>query len=335
MTTPNLYQMCVRWNRGVSDPLRGPNYVGLLKHIDAHAKLRYADYAPFVLDEQPFIRRLHSWLLQVTNQRHQRALLELVRWIMFLDDREVTALYRDVHRRIIVPWVTPRGTTIEDQLAATYDQTLLERLQTYDFYSITESFHHKLYENVNGLAGLRKPTILGEDAKRVPATVEKSKDATGVIVLEDIVGTGGQAARILRRVADTLGSQKPILFAPLVLLEKAQAPKAPLTKLNEVAVHPATVIPSRLCLTETPHPDEPSFFKQVRSVIKATAERVLERLNSTDDPPDNAFGYGGSGALLVTHQNTPNNTVPLIHHKAPQWEPLFRRTHHSYEAKKT
>jgi hypothetical protein len=50
-----------------------------------------------------------------------------------------------------------------------------------------------------------------------------------------------------------------------------------------------------------------------------------------DDPPTHAFGFERCGSLVVTFHNTPNNTLPLIHHKSDRWEPLFRRIHHAKE----
>jgi hypothetical protein len=66
----------------------------------------------------------------------------------------------------------------------------------------------------------------------------------------------------------------------------------------------------------------------VRGIVKNTAQRVLKAEDEFDDPPTDPFGYEDSGELIVTCHNAPNNTLPLIHHKAPLWKPLFRRLHH-------
>jgi hypothetical protein len=325
-----LYAQCVRWQRSSTASKHSPNFLALLRELEAHAHLRYSDYGPFSAADQPFLSRLDAWISQLSKTSDKQAMLQLVRWIIYLDRREMESLYRDVFRRVIVPWLTLSDFSFEARLAPDYDQRLLERVQKFDFYSITESFQHKTFENINSLSGLRKPVVLGEKLRFVGDRVEASKQSAGVVILEDFVGSGRQAARVLKKVATTLGSGSRILFAPLVALEQARRKNSALAKLNGVDIQPATVIPSRLCLSQVPHRDEPLLFKNVRTIASATRARVLERMSASDDPPDNPFGFEGAGALLVTHQNTPNNTLPLIHHKAPDWTPLFRRVHHSF-----
>lgn len=334
MTSPkNLHQLCVDWDRTPHDLRARPRFVALLRHIEAHSALRYTDYGPFKNDGKPFLSRLHTWVTQTADVRLQQAMLEFVHWILYLDEREMRSLYCDAFRRIIVPWLTTEM-TIEEELSSDYRHALRLKMQTVSFFSITESFQHKLFSNLNTLTGMPKPVIFGESIDQVPGLLQSAANASAIVVLEDIVGTGKQAAKVLKAVIAALGTSKPILFVPLLILESAMVQDAPLMKLNGISVLPATIIPSRLCLTKDPHAHEPEIFRRIRSVVELTRTRVLEKLDELDDVPKNEFGYEGVGATVVTHQNTPNNSLPLIHHRAPNWEPLFRRLHHAKGAGK-
>jgi hypothetical protein len=205
----------------------------------------------------------------------------------------------------------------------------MESLREYRLYSITESFKSADFTNRNNLVGLPKFDVLTEDplvaAQRIP---DQSTGLKGLIILEDFVGTGKQSSSVLQMIAGLRPNWR-ILFIPLIIVGSVgDAPLAALAAGSAVEVHPVTVLDGSACLRDVPSPEEPEEFAYIRAVVKSTGDRVKRRLNEWDDPPDNEFGFRGQGAMVVTHHNTPNNTLPLIHHKAPEWDPLFRRIHH-------
>jgi|GEM_PF-5130132 hypothetical protein len=326
----SLYKLCERWEEEDRKDLQGTNdFICLLRRIESHASLRYRDYGPFKEEANDFLERLRRWICQINDERMMKAMLQFVPWIMYLDQREMRALYRDAFRRIIVPFFIPQH-DFSTALSENYEIEIRRKLQTIHFYSITESFNFKEFENVNSLTGLQKGVVLGERLNGIAAQIERSKHADAIVVVEDVVGTGKQAARVLDRVRSRLGEGVRILFVPLVALEAAVKFDSPLQKISNLTTNAATVISPRFCLTDDGHEHEPEIYKRMRSIVKFTESRVTEKLNEIDDPPDNCFGYGGVGAVLVTHQNAPNNTLPLLHHEAPEWAALFRRLHHSY-----
>jgi hypothetical protein len=153
----------------------------------------------------------------------------------------------------------------------------------------------------------------------------------GLIIFEDFVGTGKQAGRVLTEIKHLVAPHWKVLFIPLLVLKKGLKTLTKALEESGILVDPVWVVPSSSCLFEKPLHREPPDFKRIRALAKQTRRRVLEQYGSLDDPPSNPFGYKGSGALLVTCHNTPNNSLPLIHHRAPEWSPLFRRLHHSKE----
>ncbi len=326
----SLYELCERWEDEDRKDLQGTNaFICLLRRIESHASLRYRDYGPFKEESGDFLERLRKWICQINDERMMKAMLEFVPWIMYLDQREMRALYRDAFRRIIVPFFIPQH-DLSTVLSENYEIDIRRKLRRIHFYSITESFNLKEFENVNSLTGLQKGVVLGEKLAGIAAQIERSKHNDAIVVVEDIVGTGNQAARVLGEVRGVLGEGVKILFVPLVALEAAVKSDSPLQKISNLTVSAAAVISPRFCLTKDGHEHEPEIYKRMRSIVKLTETRVNEKFNAIDDPPANCFGYGGAGAVLVTHQNAPNNTLPLIHHEAPTWAALFRRLHHSY-----
>ena len=41
--------------------------------------------------------------------------------------------------------------------------------------------------------------------------------------------------------------------------------------------------------------------------------------------PYTPFGYKRTGGLVVMHSNTPDNSLPVIHHESDTWAPIFKR----------
>lgn len=310
---------------GPSDPFQ---YRRTLDDVLFQAELRFGDYVQFQDTLGEFPVRLREWFLNTSIAKEQKVLLKLLWRLFFIDRSQTFSLCRDAYRRIIVPWLD-YGNTPDDFLAAGYHRALLDTLRRYSLFSVTESFYFSDFRNVNNLIGLQKPIILDERTDRIPAQLSHlGSNTEGLIILEDIVGSGSQASRALAEVTRVARPEWRILFAPLLMLEEATAKLHPLQSDN-MNIQPVLLISNEHSVKKQPYPGEPSDFKLIRSLVNKTAARVLEPLDSYDDAPENPFGFNGSGAMVVAYRNTPNNTLPLIHHQAPQWKPLFRRVHHA------
>ena len=240
------------------------------------------------------------------------------------------SLYRDAYRRIIVPWVSMGTLSAEEMLSDDYEVKVRSHLREYMLFSMTESFSFPDFLHVNDLSGLPKPRILGEEKRRVKAMLPKpGTSAKGFIIFEDFVGTGKQAGNVLREVRRHTTPDWRILFVPLIMLERGVVKLRPVGAQANIEISPVMVVDNKACVQKEAVTGERTEFKYIRGLVKATETRALQSLGPLDDPPTNPFGYGDSGALLGTCHNTPNNTLPLIHHRAPHWNPLFRRVHHS------
>jgi hypothetical protein len=303
------------------------DYRGTLDEVSFHADLRYHEYAQFSA-EGDFHARLWQWIGNLADEAQQRLLFQLLSKLLFIDRAQLRSLYKDAYRRIVTPWLCDDLFGPSAQLAADYASRVRDQLRRFALRSITPSFDFNEFLHVNDLIGLPKPIALGEDPIRARAQIPQVNSRTsGIVVLEDFVGTGHQAATVLKEVIAAAKQNCRMLFVPLVVLEDGADLIA--REIAPVVFRPALVIPRSVGIPSSPEDGEPADVKAMRSLINVTGARVLERLSDEDDPPTNPFGYGGQGAMVVTSHNTPNNTLPLVHHRAPGWTPLFRRLHHS------
>ncbi len=324
-----LQQMMQSWENDARDARDVFPYKLLLEELLFHADVRFRDYQPDA--DVAFPPRLLTWLRNVKQKQQQQTLLQLLGWLNYIDSRQVASLYRDAYRRIITPWVG-YGLSPDEALAVDYEEQLRLRVSNYQFLSITQSFKYVEFRNANGLSGVSPCLLLGEDLEMLPNIVKRIPERRkGLIVLEDFVGKGQQAARVLTRLRTVVDSSLPILFVPLMALSQGVERLQNTPSLKDITVSPAIQFSIDQCVFDQETAAEPSQLTRFRAIVRVTKDRVLRQLNAQDDPPRNAFGYEGSGALVVTFHNTPNNTLPLIHHRAPAWQPLFRRIHHSQE----
>lgn len=329
-TVTDLYKTVLQWEaEATASPADSYPFKALLDELLFHADLRYRDYLQY-RGEGQFPTRLRNWLHNVVSEAQRKDMFRLLRWLVFIDQSQMRALYRDAYRRIIVPWLSFASFSPDSLLSSNYKLQLLGLLRQYRLLSITQSFSFTEFERINDLAGLPKANVLSEDPTKVSTNLPKREASVqGLILLEDFVGTGKQAGRVLKAVKAHSVEGWRILFVPLMILERGLSTLRDDTDLEGITIAPVIVVPTKACLQKRKVIGEPEEFRRLRALTKSTAAQVRRRLHAHDDPPAAAFGYGGCGALLVTSHNTPNNTLPMIHHRAPLWSPLFRRLHHS------
>lgn len=327
MAKARLYRLVREWQDAIRDPRDAHPYVALLDDLAFQAELRFCDYVQYQQDG-PFLVRLELWLANSAENREQQAQLRLLEHLVFVDDLQMTALYRDAFRRVISPWLSDPQAPILDLLAADHSDRQRELLAEYQVASITESFDVGLLKKASDLHGIPRPVIFGPDERRAIATYDTlDPRIAGCVICEDIVGTGRQAGRVLQAIEARAPAHWRFLFVPLIAFEDGVRNLRNDYRLR-TTIRPVITLPRSQCLRREPHAGEPEIFKVVRGIINKTADRVTERADQFDDPPGDPFGYEGTGGIIVTCHNAPNNTLPLIHHKAPAWNPLFRRLHH-------
>jgi len=323
-----LYRRVCKWESRTRDVRDAHPYRIILEEVLFHS-IRYADYSPYQ-EEGLFVQRFHDWLNNVPEPQ-QKMLLRLAQYLIFIDRQQMMSLYKDAFRRVITGWLAKRMSAA-DWLSPQFNMLIRNALMSCKLFAVTESFQLAEFVDCNSLAGLERPDILGFAPENLEARLGPgARQWRRVIVFEDFVGTGRHTLRMLKALGAVL-PEADILFVPMIALEDGAITLRRKLSSVAIAVDPVLMVPSADCVLPSAQQNEPRDFADFRSLIRQTERVVLERLNAIDDPPASPFGYQGSGSLVVTFHNSPNNTLGLIHHKAPHWSALFRRVVHAKQA---
>ncbi len=325
----SLVKTVARWQQEADrDQTDNFKYNDFLDDLLYQADMRFSDYKQYP-EDGPFTYRLKKWIDNLYDDNEKKAMFRMLRWLVFVDNKQMQSLYRDAYRSKVVPWIENKMKK-NDLLAIDYQHTLLRFLREYYFCSVTESFNVSFFKQVNSLGGLPKMDVLGEHKRIVRERIKEmiaNKKKKGIVLFEDMVGTGNQAVSVLREIKKVSPTKWRILFVPLIIMNSGLK-RLRDEKITGIEIEPVLVVKENACVQPEAQAEEPPEFKYSRSLVKKTAPKVVIKLHPYDDVPKDAFGYEKSGALVVTSHNTPNNTLPLIHHRAPFWYPLFRRVHH-------
>jgi hypothetical protein len=324
---PLLYKMALEWEQS-ADPRDLRPFKAHLDELLFHADTRFHEYEQFREDGE-YAERLLKWVNQVDRVGERQALFELARRVCFVDHKQTQSLYREAFRGPVAKTVSASFGN-DDWVAPDFYDRVRAGLRDYALFSITESFIQSDFYAANSMAGAPRVQALGEDLD-LAATVagRRLRNRIGAIVFEDFVGSGNQAVRVLQMVLQK--TDVPVLFVPLVVHPDGLGRLRDLaTEQPLLTVAPVMVIQEEDCVRPTHRRGEPGTFPAIRSTVRETESRVMVPRYKGEQLPSNPFGFGGSGAVFVSYRNSPNNVLALVHHRAPDWEPLFRRVDHWY-----
>ncbi len=282
----------------------------------------FEEYEPTRGPLPSFRTRLGAWLDNVPDEARQRSLFQLVPHLFFLGPRELEVLYRVAFHSQIARWLI-------DQIGLTFDQpnpeaSLRNAVARSWFCPITDSMRINAFYHLNHISGRdhrpdwRSLTQFGsEDKIRRYLT---SEGIQRIVLLEDFIGSGEQMQQAVE-FAVTFGI--PVLVVPLVICPIGSQVGQLLSDHNAaVTFSPVISLQEAAFITSVPRAVEDPLFGDLRLI-------ALDMFNSL--PPDEqvslytAFGFRGTGSLVVMYTNCPDNTLPLIHHNSAAWNPLFPR----------
>ena len=300
-----------------------------------------------------YMVRLAEWIGNVDTDKDRQLLLEYALHVAFFSHEDLCALYRTAFSGVITRWVIEQEKLSFDD--ADFQARLAEELYQRTWYcpvtdsmDINEFYHANHIVGVSHRPGFALLKMLDEptdednaDAQtRLMKNLEKyisdpnprsaAPPLKRLVLLEDFVGTGTQSAGALKWAAKNVGL--PILFVPLVIC--APGVKE-LTKI--AAKHPKNVRFSPLLKLDERDllgdnrknvPGIPNA-ERIETMARDTFQKVAGGQHTNKNiAPHTAFGFKETGASFVSYSNTPNNTLPLVHHRSLSggWHPLFPRS---------
>lgn len=298
----------------------------LKEDIEFLEHVLYNDYHPTSQGRHSdFGGRLSKWIGNVDNEADQRTLLTFFRYLLFISRDNFEAAHRTAFSKNVVRWLLELNQpNIFDNGTAQVLQTLLNRTR---YTQITGSFRLEEFIRINGFDGEPRYTWIehlpGWNRNNFRRDYLDFGSATPVeylVMFEDFVGSGSQMSEVL-----DLAVQIPdvhILLCPLFICPAGNAVAERYATNNpNLTYSPLLELSENYLVTPAPSANEPSEFNAIRELITRVHPRVAGGLQEYG-----AFGFGNTGALIVKHDNCPDNTIPAIHKlSVGQWDPIFYR----------
>lgn len=349
MTVEELRAKVRQWDQAASpdSAIADARYSYILDQLEHHAVREWKVYLPTA--QHPNFRpnymdRLARWVSNIASEDDQKLLLEYAGYISFFSHDDFVALYRTAFDREVLGWVAKQlGCRIEGGPLSHFDSTVRRHVnyQTW-FCPVTDSMDINEFCKVNHLVGISsKPAFASlqrlaeESGQPNPEILRNLRHCMAcpnqnqqgpqlplqrLVLLEDIVGSGNQCIKAVRWAAENLGI--PVLFIPLIL-----CPNGVAALRNEerrlqgsLTVRPIVEL-QRGDLLGPERQNDPGW------PISQQLENLARRCSVAALPNVNPFGYDQTGCSVATFANTPDNTLPIVHHKpaTAAWEPLFPR----------
>ena len=319
-------------------------YSFILNQLEHHAAKDWKVYLPA---EHPdfssdYLVRLARWIGSLNNENDQKLLLEYATYISFFCHDDFTALYQTAFNREVMRWVAQQmGTSLSAGGANNFNDAVQQEVHNKTWFCpITDSMDINEFCKVNHLKGIsHRPSFaplqaLAEDAGNPDTQLlinlqrymvhpsDSHPSLERLVLLEDIVGSSDQCIATVRWAIQSLG--KPVLFIPLILCPNGVTALRAEERNSggRLAVCPVVELNQGDLLG-------PGRQRHDGWPISGDMEALANRCSHDKLLGLNPFGYRTTGCSIATFANTPDNTLPLVHHKPSNgaWEPLFPRVH--------
>lgn len=320
----------------------------IMDRLDYYGRTEWRRYLPA---EHPdydadYLNRLARWIGNLEDsEEDQQLLLEYALHVTFFNHDDLCALYRSAFNGIIARWVIQEaGLRLEGKAIKAFSAELHEQTHRRTWYcpvtdsmDINEFYHANHIEGIRHRPGFSTLAMLAPQAEPQQSELVKNLRShmanpspklaapplERLVLLEDFVGSGTQALNAVRWAATAL--DVPILFVPLVICPLGVTT---LTVLRDGGFPNLTIEP--IVALRQADLLGPQCGGTTGWDISAKMEKLARRIHKQVSGKTSLekFGFKDTGCSFVTYSNTPNNTLPLVHHhpKEGAWQPLFPRS---------
>lgn len=269
---------------------------------------------------------IRAWYQQVDSQQDQRLLFKILQNLQFLGDEEVRDRVKNLHSQIrneLPEFVQRKRRDRRNDVWITYLDGEGKSGQSYA----------SKYADVNKISAksIISPSIFEEKANEL---VSKTGKPAVLLILDDIIGTGGSMTTNLREFVqnnlDILKSLNvPITIMSLVsTTDGDEQLRAGFEEWDWLDID---------CKAFEFLTDQYLAFADGLGIWRNQNEKdraaALVKDLGSQIYSKSPLGFGNQGLMLVFPENCPNNSIPILHSTGKgksdsKWKPLFARSVH-------
>jgi hypothetical protein len=293
----------------------------------------FHDYQPTQSLASSFKARLEKWLLNLSNEDDRKDLFKILPHIFYVGNKEFNNLFRVAYNEIVAKWLIDVNNISFDNIDEAKRQ-IDNSLRECWFCPITDSFNINSFFKINNI-----PSNGWNEWRPQWYTIDRGNDIWNsyhryivkngirkLVLLEDFVGSGSQVAGVVEFVLNQ-GLDVDVLIIPLINCPIGHQGFTVLEAKYDRLTYGAVLKPSENCfVSPVKTAGESLDFDYFRNLIKKSYLQVSNGIPEDDsNKPYSPYGYRKTGGLIVMHSNTPDNTIPVLHHNSETWNPIFPR----------
>jgi hypothetical protein len=316
-----------RWDQSDEETI-STKYSDINRKIIYLSERLFTDYELELGPKLQFFKKLNNWLENISDDDDQKLMFELIPYCFYIGREEMNVLYREAYITQYINWLfdIEEISLVQDDIPAMIEE---ETVNTW-FCPLTDSLRINQFYHINDIPGkhdfrpdFRSLRQFG-DINKIKAYI-KEQGIKRIVLLEDFIGNGGQVSKAVNFAVTNFPDIK-FLIIPLILCPAGIINSRALEeKLENVTIRHVLTIPQEYFVNHVEE-NNSAEFRNFFHLANKTYEKVSNSPVVNDKlDPYGPFGWNKTGGLIIMHTNTPNNTLPLIHHQSNTWTPLFKR----------
>lgn len=310
------------WESDLLKPFYSHSFNSIYNILEYKERNFFGQFSPTVgHGHPPFWDRLEGWLDNVSDSKDRRALFEFTLNIHFFTKEDFDHLFLSAFSGPIKRWIIDLNNIALDQ---DIDRMLDPQLYSTTWYCSVTDMNIGGFYRVNNITGvdvrpdLNTLSTMG-DVDSIKAYISR-EGFNRIVLLEDFVGSGGQFSDIFKRGNSYFGNM-PILFVPLIICSNGLRDiSAKLSSHGNWSIDPIIIIDEDDRLDSNVDLRNKPLESEIVNIAKFFSCKINGSVAT-----EMVYGFEDTGALIVLHSNTPDNTMPFIWW-TDEWRALFPRS---------